>query len=146
MARGITLLGAIALAAVTTAGIAQDAPVTTAKVAGNWDFSFDSPQGAMTWRVNFQQAGDTLNGQAQTDFGTLPMREGWISGNELTFGLTLSFEGQSFVVYFTGLVKGDSAEGSIEVPNSGLPITPFTAKRVAEPGSDAVDRVRGPLH
>lgn len=142
MARGINLLGAIAIAIGASAGAAQE-PTPTAKVAGNWDFSFDSPQGAMTWRVNFQQSGDTLNGQAQTDFGTLPMREGWISGNELTFGLTLSFDGQSFVVYFTGLVKGDSAEGTIEVPNSGLPVTPFTARRVAEPGIDVIDRPRG---
>jgi hypothetical protein len=112
-------------------------------MGGNWDFSFNSPQGAMTWRVNFAQAGDTLTGQAQSDFGTLPVTEGWISGNELSFGLILSFDGQSFTVYFSGIVKGDSvAEGNIEVPNSGLPTTPFSAKKVTDPPAGPIDRSR----
>jgi hypothetical protein len=138
-----TLLCALSLAMPLAALGAQDAPTPTAKVAGNWDFSFNSPQGAMTWRVNFVQAGDTLTGQAQSDFGNLPVTEGWISGNELTFGLILSFEGQSFTVYFSGMVQGDSvAEGNIEVPNSGLPTTPFSAKKVTAPSGAALDRAR----
>jgi hypothetical protein len=121
----------LALSIPTAGAAGQDAPPATAKVAGNWDFSFTSPQGAMTWRVKFDQAGDTLTGHAESDFGTLPMREGWITGNDLSFGLLLSLEGQSFTVYFTGTVKGDTADGSIEVPNSGLQPIAFRAIRVA---------------
>lgn len=113
---------------------AQEPAKPAAKMAGIWDFSFSGPQGPMTWRVNFQQAGDTLTGQASTDFGNLPVTEGWASGNEMSFGLVLNFEGQSFTVYFSGIVKGDTAEGSIEVPNAGLPVTPFSALRVPNPG------------
>jgi len=113
---------------------AQEAPVPAAKMAGIWDFSFAGPQGPMTWRENFQQVGDTLTGQASTDFGNLPVTEGWASGNEMSFGLVLNYEGQSFTVYFYGVVRGDTAEGSIEVPNSGLPVAPFSALRVPNPG------------
>ncbi|HEX9562635.1 MAG TPA: hypothetical protein VF981_01640 [Gemmatimonadaceae bacterium] len=133
---------AIALSLPLVSLQAQDATPPTAKMAGNWDFSFTGPQGAMTWRVNFTQAGDTLTGQAQSDFGTLPVSEGWVTGNELSFGLTLSFEGQSIVVYFSGLVKGDSAEGSIEVPNAGIPVIPFIAARVVESSGSPMDRAR----
>lgn len=118
---------------------AQEAAQPAAKMAGTWDFSFSGPQGPMTWRVNLQQVGDTLTGQAATDFGNLPVTEGWSSGNEMSFGLVLTYDGQSFTVYFSGVFKGDSAQGSIEVPNAGLPTTPFSALRVPKPGEPTPD-------
>jgi hypothetical protein len=65
----LTFVAALALVAAPLA--AQDSPsptkAPTASVAGDWDFSFTSPQGAATWRVKFEQFGDTLRGSAATD-------------------------------------------------------------------------------
>ena len=108
---------------------AQDTTkVPTAKVDGNWDFSFTSPQGAANWRIKFEQAGDTLRGSAATDFGQLDVVNGWVSGNELSFTLNLNFNGQAIQVNFAGIVKGDTAQGNIDVPGMGIQPFPFTAR------------------
>ena len=107
---------------------AQDAPKEpTAKVGGSWDFSFTSPQGAATWRVRFDQAGDTLRGSAATDFGQLDVVDGWITGNDMSFTLNLNFIGQMIQVNFAGKVKGDTVQGNVDVPGAGIQPFPFTA-------------------
>jgi hypothetical protein len=122
------LIGLFALAIFAAPAAAQDAPKTpTVNIAGNWDFSFTSPQGAATWRIKFDQAGDTLTGQASTDFGALDVTNGWITGNELSFTLNLNFNGQAIAVNFAGAVKGDTASGNVDVPGAGIAPFPFTA-------------------
>ena len=122
----LALLAAFAL--VATPLSAQDAAkVPTAKVAGNWDFSFTSPQGAANWRIKFDQAGDTLTGTAATDFGQLDVTNGWITGNDMSFTLNLNFSGQMIQVNFAGTVKGDTVSGNIDVPGAGIQPFPFTA-------------------
>ena len=127
------LIGLMALAfVVAMPAAAQEAPKSpTANVAGNWDFSFTSPQGAATWRIKFDQKGDTLTGQATTDFGALDVANGWISGNDLSFTLNLNFNGQSIAVNFAGTVKGDTASGNVDVPGAGIAPFPFTAVKAA---------------
>lgn len=126
----LTFLALTALVAAPLA--AQDTTkVPTAKVAGNWDFSFTSPQGAANWRIKFEQFGDTLRGKAATDFGELDVVDGWIAGNELSFTLNLNFNGQAIQVNFAGTVKGDSAQGNVDVPGVGIQPFPFTAVKAA---------------
>ena len=129
----LKLLAALVLLAAPLS--AQDsAKVATAKVAGSWDFSFTSPQGAATWRVKFDQAGDTLRGSAATDFGQLDVVDGWITGEDLSFTLNLNFNGQMIAVNFAGKVKGDTVSGNVGVPEANMTF-PFTAVKAS--GSDA---------
>lgn len=122
----LTLLVALAFAGAPLS--AQDAPKEpTASVAGSWDFSFTSPQGAATWRIKFDQAGDTLRGSAATDFGQLDVTDGWITGSDMSFTLHLNFNGQMIQVNFAGKVKGDTVQGNIDVPGAGIQPFPFTA-------------------
>lgn len=126
---------------------AQDTTKTpTAKMAGNWDVNFTSPQGTANWRVNFVQSGDTLSGSAQTDFGQLTVTDGWISGNDLSFTLNLNFNGTPVTLNFYGVVKGDTATGKIELPGVGMQPLDFTARRASssgEPGPSGSALVAG---
>ena len=126
----LSILAAFALVAAPLS--AQDAPKEpTAKVAGSWDFSFTSPQGAATWRIKFDQAGDTLRGTAATDFGQLDVTDGWITGSDMSFALHLNFNGQMIQVNFAGKVKGDTVQGNVDVPGAGIPAFPFTAVKAS---------------
>lgn len=125
----LAFLAALMMAAPLSA---QDAAkVATAKVAGGWDFSFTSPQGAATWRITFTQAGDTLRGTAATDFGQLDVVDGWVTGNDMSFTLNLNFNGQMISVNFAGTVKGDTVQGNVDVPGAGIQPFPFTAVKAA---------------
>jgi hypothetical protein len=127
MKRVITIL---ALALIAAPGAAQDTTkVPAAKVAGDWDFSFTSPQGAANWRIKFEQSGDTLWGTANTDFGAVNVTDGWVAGNDLSFSLNLNVQGTAILVNFAGTVKGDTAQGQIDVPGVGIDPFPFTAIR-----------------
>lgn len=131
------LLAVLAVAFLAAPVPAQDAPkVPTAAMAGNWDFSFTSPQGAATWRVKFDQAGDTLRGSVGAgEFGTLDVMNGWITGNELSFGVNLNFNGTPIQVNFAGTVKGDTVQGNVDVPGAGIQPFPFTGVKVAAFGA-----------
>lgn len=131
-----SLLACAALVLVVAPLAAQDSTkVPPAKVAGNWDISFTSPQGAATWRFTFEQSADTLWGTANTgDFGTLNVTDGWVAGNDLSFSLSLNFSGQQIALNFTGTAKGDTINGQIDVPGVGIPPFAFTGVKVV--GSD----------
>jgi D-glucosaminate-6-phosphate ammonia-lyase len=126
----LSLLAVLALVAAPLS--AQDTTKTpTAKVAGNWDFNFTSPQGTANWRIKFEQSGDTLYGTANTDFGAVNVSDGWVTGNDISFTLNLNVQGTAISVNFAGTVKGDTASGQIDVPNVGIQPFPFTAVRAA---------------
>lgn len=127
---------------------AQDAPkAPPAKVAGNWDVSFTSPQGAATWRVSLEQSADTIWGTANTgDFGTVNVTDGWVAGNDVAWTIGLNFQGTQIALNFTGTVKGDTISGQIDVPGVGIQPFAFTGVKVtgAQPGvaSAAIERPR----
>jgi hypothetical protein len=148
MFRHALIVSLVALVAPLVTASGQDEKPATAKMAGSWDFSFTSPQGNHNWRVKFDQKGDTLSGQAESELGALTLQDAWITGNELSFGVAISMNGQTFNLYFAGLVKGDTADGSLEVPNSGMQPIPFRAVRVAaneESGGDTAPFRLAPL-
>ncbi len=122
---------------------AQDTPAKTppVNIAGNWDVSFTSPQGAATWRIKFEQSADTLWGTATTDFGALSVTNGWVTGSDLAFTLTLDFNGQSISLNFTGTAKGDTINGQIDVP--GVGIQPFAFSGLKVNGASATGGTAG---
>lgn len=128
------VLNAILTLAVAASPLAaQDSAAPKAaptNVAGNWDISFVSPQGAATWRVKFEQSADTLWGTATTDFGPLNVTNGWVTGSDMAFTLNLDFSGQQIALNFTGTAKGDTINGQIDVPGVGIPPFAFTGVKV----------------
>jgi hypothetical protein len=126
----LALLAALVLVAAPLS--AQDSTKKVpAKVAGNWDFSFTSPQGAANWRIKFEQSADTLWGTANTEFGAVNVTDGWVTGDDISFTINLNIQGTAISVNFAGTVKGDTATGQIDVPNVGIQPFPFTAIRAA---------------
>ena len=125
------LIGILALALIAAPATAQDAPkATNVNMAGNWDFSFTSPQGTANWRIKFEQSADTLWGTATTDFGPLNVTDGWVAGNDVSFTLSLNYEGTPISLNFTGTVKTDTINGQIDVPGVGIQPFAFTGVKV----------------
>jgi hypothetical protein len=90
---------ALGLLLATTSAFAAD-------IDGKWVGSIDSPQGAMMINYTFKSEGNTFTGTtAAPDGSELPIKDGKIEGNKVSFTLTLDFgQGPTTFVY-TGEVS-----------------------------------------
>lgn len=118
-------LGLVALAlAVATPVVAQDA-----SIAGEWDITIESDQGAfqMTWTLEIAEDG-TISGSANSDMGPAEIADGWVDGE--TFGLTMIADGggQSMEVIWEGTLSEDEVFGTIDV-GGGMFMADFTGMR-----------------
>lgn len=91
------LLALVLLLAVTATAFAAD-------ITGRWLGRVSTPNGDFELVYNFQVQGETLTGALSTPNGDLPLQDGKVSGDNLSF--TMSF-GENPVAY-TGVVKGDT--------------------------------------
>jgi hypothetical protein len=64
-------------------------------VAGNWDVTINSPQGANTSLVVFKQDGDKVSGVLKGRGGELPFEGGTLTGNDLKFSFTINTQGMA---------------------------------------------------
>jgi hypothetical protein len=96
-------------------------------IAGDWDVTLNSPQGASTFRVTFKQDGEKVSGTLKGRSGELPFEGGTLTADDLKFAFTLPFQGIQLEITMTGKV----AEGSIagKANFGGFAEGDWTAKR-----------------
>src|SRR5207237_10620477 len=80
-------------------------------VAGDWDVTINSPQGANTVTVSFKQDGEKVSGLFKSQMGELPFEGGTVTGNDLKFAFTINAQGQAILIAMTGKVEGDTMTG-----------------------------------
>ena len=83
-------------------------------VAGNWDVTINSPQGANTSLVVFKQDGDKVSGVLKGRGGELPFEGGTLTGNDLKFSFTINTQGMALPITLTGKVEGDTMSGKAD--------------------------------
>lgn len=96
-------------------------------VAGNWDVTINSPQGANTSLVVFKQDGDKVSGVFKGRAGELPFEGGTLTGNELKFSFTINTQGMQLPITLTGKVEGETMSGKADF--GGFAEGDWTAKR-----------------
>ena len=96
-------------------------------VAGNWDVTINSPQGANTSLVVFKQDGDKVSGVLKGRAGELPFDGGTLTGNELKFSFTINTQGMQLPITLTGKVEGETMSGKADF--GGFAEGDWTAKR-----------------
>ncbi len=119
-----SLLAALAVAALaipSAPAAAQDV-----KVAGAWELSWDTPRGAQTVTVVFQQDGMNVTGTATMRMGDVPVKNGMLHGDQLTFVLEFGRGDRTFSQSFAATVKESTMEGKITTQRGE---NPFTGKR-----------------
>jgi hypothetical protein len=103
--RSLVLCAALALLALPV--------VAQTGAAGKWNASIDTPNGPVAFVLEFLvDAAGKLTGSMQNEFiGSIPIKDGAIKGNALSF--KLSFDGGpngTMNISYTGTVKGDDLE------------------------------------
>jgi len=91
----------------------------TVRLSGEWKISLTGPQGPEEATANLNMAPDgTLSGSLTGvscsmlgSMGTVSIREGWVSGNQFSFTLSLNLGGNPIDVTFSGTLEGEQMKG-----------------------------------
>src|SRR5204862_6636711 len=82
--------------------------VYAADVDGTWTGTLSGPQGDVPLSFTFKAEGAKLTGStAGFDGGTVPIQDGKIDGNTITFNVTFDFGGMPFMISYKGVVSAD---------------------------------------
>lgn len=82
------------------------APAFAADIEGKWSGSIDSPNGPVAIVYTFKADGTLLSGSTTGPDGTpIPIKDGKIAGNKLSFTLTLDFGAGPTTFAYTGEVS-----------------------------------------
>jgi len=100
-----------------------------ADVTGTWSGQMPTRDGEMR-DVTFKlkQAGTALTGAMSAFDNDVPIADGKIDGDKLSFSVTLDFGGNSFKLLFTGTVKGNEIQMTRQREGTDLKQN-FTVKR-----------------
>ena len=103
------------------------APAFADVVDGKWTGSIDTPNGTVPINYTFKANGGTLTGSVLGPDGMpIPIKDGKIAGNKLSFSLTLDFGGGPTTFNYTGEVS--ATELKLHSDFMGQPID-FTLKK-----------------
>ncbi len=97
-------------------------------VSGVWEITSETPRGTMTRKLTFEQDGSSLTGTIETRMGTVPIQNGSVEGNKISFTVVFSRGDRSTEMTYKGTVDGDTARGTVEMPRGGE--VEWTARRV----------------
>ena len=115
------------LALVVTLCVVAFAPLRAADVDGKWSGSIDTPMGAIPIEFNFKADGATLTGSmGGPDGGQIPIKNGKIDGNKISFLVSIDFGGMALDLNYSGVVKSDTVELTLDV--MGMPFN-FVVKK-----------------
>jgi len=115
--------------------VALALPLAAQQAAGKWNASIDTPQGPFAFVFEFLvDAAGKLTGSMQNEFiGSVPISDGVLKGNDLTFKLSIQGPDGAMNISYKGTVKGDDLaltskfEGT--PPGGGPAEQSFTAHR-----------------
>lgn len=101
----------------------------TVDTSGVWELTIQTPRGAMTRTLTLEQDGTSLEGTLDTRMGSVPITEGSVEGNRISFTVAMSGRGgRTFEMSYRGSVDGDTARGTFRTPRGDE--VEWTGKRI----------------
>jgi hypothetical protein len=100
-----------------------------ADISGKWTGDMPGRGGeSASTTFNFKVDGEKLTGSMTGPQGEIPLQEGKVAGNQVSFSTTLDFGGNSVKIVYKGTLSGDQMKMTREREGSGQP-REFTIKR-----------------
>ncbi len=84
-------------------------------IGGVWNVTVEAPGQAVVVALTLNQQGKTFSGTlGSSQFGTVPVKNGTINGDKISFEATVEFGGQSLNLSFSGKVNGGEMDGTVD--------------------------------
>lgn len=103
-----------------------------ADISGKWAAEMQGPQGTMTTTFTFKVEGEKLTGTVSGRGGDTPLTDGVVKGDEVSFNVTRTMNGNEMKMAYKGKVAGDEIKMTRTRQGGDMPPQEFTAKRVKE--------------
>lgn len=124
---------ALAIGLALTLAFTAHAAEKKNEITGTWKSSFTNQNGQVresTFKLKVE--GEKLTGTVSGRNADSPIEDGKITGDGISFKVTREFNGNKFVVKYTGKVSSDTIKGKSESERDGQPQTrDWVAKREA---------------
>jgi hypothetical protein len=102
-----------------------------ADITGKYTGKQQGRQGAtMEVTYDLKADGDKLTGTVASQVGETAITDGKVDGDKVSFKIKREFNGNAFVMAYTGKVEGDELKLSMTVEGRDMPAREVTAKRV----------------
>ena len=88
-----------------------------ADITGTWKGSAETPMGTVERTFVFKQDGTKLTGETSSNmFGKSAIDDGKVDGENISFTVTISYQGNDVKINSTGKVDGDQIKMHVESP------------------------------
>lgn len=102
-----------------------------ADISGNWKATAEGPNGSMERTFVFKVDGSTLTGETTSSMlGKSTINDGKVDGDNVSFWITVKYEGNEMKVNYKGKVTGNEIKFTAEIGDSGQSIE-WLAKKVS---------------
>ena len=91
-------------------------------MSGMWELTWETPRGAQTFEVSLEQSEMVLTGTAEGPMGEMPVKEGKIDGDKVSFMIEMTMggrgggQGRTIEQVFEGVLKDGVIEGEMQMP------------------------------
>ena len=86
------------------------APARAADVDGKWSGNIEGPMGTIELSFTLKADGAALNGSMGVMGMDLPIKNGKVDGDKISFVVSLDFGGMMFDLNYAGAVKGETLD------------------------------------
>lgn len=87
--------------------------------AGTWKWSLPGQNGNIDTILKLKQEGDKITGSYTNQFGAAEITDGSLKDGDITFKVKREFNGQAFVIKYSGKLSGDKITGKCEFEMNG---------------------------
>ena len=88
-----------------------------ADITGTWKGTAETPMGTIERTFVFKQDGTKLTGETSSNmFGKSAIDDGKVDGDNISFTVTISYQGNDVKINYTGKVIGDEIKFHVESP------------------------------
>lgn len=88
---------------------------------GLWDISIDTPVGIMGAALEVNP--DLMGTMSSIDLGRTDLQGLTVTGNAVSFNVTVDAQGQTLLLSFAGTVEGDNLTGNFDSDFGTIPVT-----------------------